>query len=285
MATWLDTGICKIDSKSSGYRLGKEDVLTISILAGGEQQVATEAVVAGNGYVNIPFVGKIMAEGMTMGELEKAILIPLERDYFVKPQVHLQVKEYHSLQFFISGAVKKPGKYELDFTPTIMDLVANAGGVLPGRGNLAYVLRGITSQEINATNIEETITKSKPIRVDLIKLLDEFDMSENIRLQSGDTIYIPLAAKLKQSKNKISVQGKIRRPTVFDYHPGLTALRVCIMAGGFAKFAAPNRAKIIRQTKDGQKTINLNLNKVISGIIPDLALKPGDRIYIPESWF
>ena len=200
------------------------------------------------------------------------------------PQVHLQIKEYHSIQFFISGAVKKPGKYALDFIPTIMDLIANAGGLLPERGNLAYILRGVENQEISDSNISETLSKTEPIKVDLIKLLDQGDMSKNIRLKSGDTVYIPMGAKLNQSATKIYIDGKIASPGVYNYQPGLTALSACIMAGGFAKFSAPNRAKIIRQTEDGPQTIKLNLDKVISGDLSDLPLKPGDRIHIPESW-
>ena len=277
-------GQCKTPEKSSAYRLGPEDVVMISILAGGEEQVATDMVVGANGNINIPFIGKIKAAGLTMEELEKAIIIPLERDFFVSPQVHLQIKEYHSLRFFISGAVKNPGKYALDFIPTVMDLIANAGGVLTERGNLAYILRGVADQEINDSDIKESISKTEPIKIDLIKLLDEGDMSENIKLKSGDTVYIPLGTKLNQTTTKIYVQGEVKNPGVFDYQPGLTALSACIMAGGFAKFAAPNRAKVIRQTKDGPETIKLDLEKVVSGDLPDLPLKPGDRIHIPESW-
>jgi len=277
-------GHSKTPEKSSAYRLGPEDVVMISILAGGEEQVATDMVVGANGNINIPFIGKIKAAGLTMEELEKAIIIPLERDFFVSPQVHLQIKEYHSLRFFISGAVKNPGKYALDFIPTVMDLIANAGGVLTERGNLAYILRGVADREINDSDIKETISKTEPIKIDLIKLLDEGDMSENIKLKSGDTVYIPLGTKLNQTTTKIYVQGEVKNPGVFDYQPGLTALSACIMAGGFAKFAAPNRAKVIRQTKDGPETIKLDLEKVVSGDLPDLPLKPGDRIHIPESW-
>ncbi len=280
---------CKSGQESQGYRVGPEDVLTISILAGGEEQVKTQMVVGSNGYVNVPFIGKIKAGGQTMEALEKAIIIPLEADYFVNPQVHLQIKEYHSLQFFISGAVKNPGMFNLDFTPTVMDLVANAGGVLPGRGNIAYILRGSAQKglidgTLTDEALTETISKTEPIRVDLIKLLDEGDMTQNIRLKSGDTIYIPLGTKLNQTATKVYVQGEVKKPGVFDYQPGLTALSACIMAGGFAKFAAPNRAKVIRQTKDGPQTIKLNLEKVIAGDLPDLSLRPGDRIHIPESW-
>ncbi|MCP3941560.1 MAG: polysaccharide export protein [Desulfobacteraceae bacterium] len=284
IAIWTNLGLCEITSKDAGYHLGPEDVLRISILAGGEKQVEAQMVVGGKGHINVPFIGKIKAGGLTMDALEKIIFIPLERDFFVNPQIHLQITEYHSLQFFISGAIKNPGKYILDFTPTIMDLVANAGGVLPERGNLAYILRGVNTTKINSFNIKKTISKTEPIRVDLIKLLDEGDMSENINLKSGDTIYIPLGARLNQSGTKIYVQGEVKNPGVFDFQPGLTVLTACIMTGGFDKFAAPNRAKIIRQTQEGQKTIKLNLKKVIAGELPDLLLKPGDRIHIPESW-
>jgi polysaccharide export outer membrane protein len=278
------TSHCQTLDRNPGYRLGSEDVVALSILAGGEEQMAKDLVVRANGDINVPLIGKIKAAGLTLEELEKAIVKPLEKDFFVAPQVHLQIKEYHSLQFFISGAVKNPGKYALDFVPTIMDLIVNAGGVIPERGNLAYILRGVKNQEISDSNLNETLSKTEPIKVDLLKLLDEGDMSKNIKLKSGDTVYIPIGTKLNQSATKIYIDGKIENPGVYAYQPGLTALSACIMAGGFAKFSAPNRARIIRQTEDGPQTIKLNLKDVISGDLADLPLKPGDRIHIPESW-
>lgn len=276
---------CDEASQDTAYRLGAEDVVSILIIAGGVEQVKTQMVVGDNGSVNVPFIGKRMAAGLTLADLEKAIVIPLEENFFVDPQVHLQIVEYHSLKFFISGAVKKPGKYELDFTPTIMDLVANAGGVLPERGNLAYIIKGlVTSQDMDDSEIKASISKKEPIKVDLIKLLDEGDMSVNIKLKSGDTVYIPLSSSLNQTTSKVFVQGKVKNAGVIAFQPGLTALAACIMAGGFDKFAAPNRAKIIRTENGVTETIDLNLNLVISGKLPDVQLKPGDRIHIPESW-
>lgn len=278
------TGLCEDQSKKGGYRLGPEDLVKISILAGGVEQVEKEMVLSETGDLNVPFVGKIPAAGLTLSQLEKKILAPLERDFFVDPQVHLQIVEYHSLEFFISGAVKNPGKFELDFTPTIMDLIANAGGVLPERGNLAYILKGVANYNLSESEMHAAISKSAPVKIDLNRLLDEGDMSENIRMVTGDTVYIPLGSKLDQAATKVYVQGKVKSPGVFDYQPGLTALGACIMAGGFDKFAAPNRAKVIRQAADGQETIDINLKKVQTGDQADISLKPGDRIHIPESW-
>jgi polysaccharide export outer membrane protein len=284
-------------SDDAVYRLGAGDVVQISILAGGEEQVANEMVVGDTGDVTVPFIGKLPAAGLTINELEKQIIPPLARDFFVDPQVHLQIKEYRSLQFFISGAVKEPGVFSLDFMPTIMDLIAKAGGVTTERGNLAYVLRGMkdpvrmaeetTMEELEELDAEvptQSIRGTKPIIVDLQRLLDEGDMTENIRLATGDTVYIPPGTKLDQAATKIYVQGEVKKPGVFDFQPGMTALAACIMAGGFDQFAAPNRARIIRQTDSERNVITIDLKKVQTGDAPDLPLQPGDRIHIPESW-
>ncbi len=278
---------------SADYRLGAQDVIQITVLAGGEVQVSTELVVTGSGDINMPLVGSIRAVGLTQEELERVIRSPLGRDYFVNPQVQVQIKAYHSLQYFISGAVKNPGMFELNFHPTIMDLIAKAGGAAEGRGNVAYILRGAKGTDTgellagttDADVLENAIIKREPIRVDLLKLLDQGDMTENIILESGDTVYIPLNKSLNQTFTKIYVEGEVKSPGVFDYQPGLTAFSACIMAGGFAKYAAPNRARVIRNTADGEQEIfKINLEKVQRGDKPDFPLEPGDRIFIPESW-
>ena len=98
-------------------------------LPGGGKQVNVELTVSEQGFVNFPFIGTVKASGMTSSDMEREMVVPLERDYFMNPQVHIQVKEYHSLHFFISGAVKNPGKYEMQAATKIMDLIAKAEGV------------------------------------------------------------------------------------------------------------------------------------------------------------
>ena len=56
------------------------------------------------------------------------------------------------------------------------------------------------------------------------------------------------------------------------------------MAGGFGKFSAPNRTRVIRKKGDGVEIIKINLEKVKEGKAKDIELKPGDRIHVPESW-
>lgn len=259
------------------YKLGPQDIVNIAIFAGGEEQVNVIVTVSDQGMINAPFIGPVKASGLSTSTLEKSIYKLLAADYFVSPQVNIQIKEYNSLQYSISGAVKSPGKYEMRSATTVMDLIAKAGGVVPERGNVAYILReSPTSQSEQKYN--------EPINVNLVKLLDEGDMSHNQSLESGDAVYIPLAKGRNQSESKVYVVGMVKKPGLHDYQPGLTALSVCIMAGGFDKFAAPNRATIIRTVDGAQKVIKIDLEKVIKGKLADVPLKPGDRLHIPESW-
>jgi len=271
-------------ARDKAYIIGPRDVLSLTIYAGGEEQQAVDLTVSAKGTINVPFVGAMKAAGLTIPQLEDRITRPLAKDYFVAPEVNIRVAGYHSLRYFISGAVKEPGLYEMTSRTTLMELIAKAGGVFPDRGNVAYILRGSTDKVVEGKSINELISRKEPIKVDLESLLDRGDMSANLSLVPGDVVYLPLGKALNLAKSKIYVGGKIEKPGLYDYQPGLTALSACILAGGFAKFSAPNRTKIIRKENGEQMVIEVDLNDVKEGDAPDVELKPGDRIHVPESW-
>lgn len=271
-------------SQSEDYLVGPRDVLTLIIYAGGEEQQTLDLTVSAQGIINAPFVGPLHVKGLSIRQLELAIAEPLAKDYFVNPQVNIRVKEYHSLHYYISGAIKSPGMYEMSSNTSLMELLAKAGGVLPERGNVAYVLRESMDKIQGDEKIEDFVLSKDPIKIDLKRLLDLGDMSFNIMLEPGDVIYIPLEKTLDLAESKIYVEGEVKKPGVYNFQVGLTAMNACIMAGGFDKFAAPNRTKIIRKNKENQDIIKINLDDVREGKISDIELKPGDRIYVPETW-
>jgi polysaccharide export outer membrane protein len=257
------------------YRIGPRDVITLIIYAGGEEEQKVDLTVTAHGTVNVPFVGSTKVEGLTPSELEKRIIKPLAADYFVDPKVNVRIKEYHSLHYYISGAVKTPGLYETSTEASLLELIAKAGGVVPGRANVAYVMRHPS---------EGANKNGDPMKVDLQKLLDRGDMSGNLSLKPGDVVYIPLQESFDLAESKIYVEGEVKSPGIFNYQSGITAMNACIMAGGFDEFAAPNRTRIIRQNGGKIEVIKINLKDVKDGKIADVQLKPGDRIHVPESW-
>ncbi|MBI9074479.1 MAG: SLBB domain-containing protein [Desulfatibacillum sp.] len=267
------------------YRLGATDVISLKVYAGGEQQLSVDLTVSVQGVVSVPMVGQVTAMGLTIPQLEKSIRIPLERDYYVDPQVHIVVTEYHSIHYYISGAVRNPGSYESTSRLSLMELIAKAGGALPERGNVAYVLRSAATEVEASTDISTLVKTRDPDKVDLRQLLDRGNLANDVPLEPGDLVYIPLEKALNLAASKIYVDGQVESPGVYDYQPGLTALNACVMAGGFSKFAAPHRAAIIRVNNGEQRVIKVNLVAVREGKLIDPELEPGDRINVPETWF
>ena len=274
--------LCRGQSKA--YRIGPNDVISLVIRAGGEKQHEADLTVSSQGFINAPLIGPIRAEGLTPNELEKKLTVPLAEGYFVNPQVDIHVKEYHSLHYSISGAVKEPGLYKMSTEIRLLDLIAKAGGLLSDHATIAYIVRGSENLDPEALAKKNLPPQTTSIKVDLKRLLESGDMSANLVLISGDLVYIPLMTSLDISVSKVYVDGEVKSPGVYDYRPGMTAMNACLLAGGFGTFAAENRTRIIRKKGDGTEIININLKEVSEGKRQDVELKPGDRIHVPESW-
>lgn len=270
--------------RAEDYRLGPGDIIILTIFAGGKIQSQSTLTVSGQGTISVPFLGEIKAEGLTINELTEKITKDLEKDYFVNPVVNIFIKEYRSKKAYILGEVKKPGLYEIKGEMTLLSLISLAGGVnVPKAGNYAIVLRG-QADKVKDYPIEKLVNKEKGIKIDLRKLFSG-DLSANIKIMNSDLVYIPSKEGMPVSLSKIYVMGRVRRPGAYDYQEGLTALNACIMAGGFDPFAAPSRATITRVENGQKKIIKINLERIRDGKDPDVILKPGDRIYIPQSRF
>ena len=104
-------------------------------------------------------------------------------------------------------------------------------------------------------------------------------------LGAGYYVNPRVIVSIKESAAKVYVLGEVANPGAYSVRDGLTALNVCILAGGFSNYAALNRVKVVRQGKERTDVYKIDLGKVRSGKVPDLVLKPGDRIEIPHRKF
>ncbi len=273
-----------LSAKADDYRLGPGDVISLTIFAGGKVQNQSILTVSGQGTIPAPFLGEVKAEGLTLNQLIQKITEALKKDYFVNPIVNISIKEYRSKKAYILGEVKKPGLYEIKGNMTLLSLISMAGGInTPKASNYALILRG-QADKIKNYPIEKIVTKEKGIKINLKKLFSG-DLSSNVRIMNSDLVYIPSKEGISVSFSKIYVMGRVRKPGAYEFQEGLTVLNACIMAGGFDPFAAPSRASITRIENGKKKIIKVNLERIRDGKDPDVVLRPGDRIYVPQSRF
>ena len=88
---------------------------------------------------------------------------------------------------------------------------------------------------------------------------------------------------------QVRIIGEAAQPMTIPYAEGMTVLDVVIRAGGLTRYAAGNRAEIIRrETPDAApQTIRVHLSDLIrdGDITQDVAMRPGDTLIIPQGWF
>jgi polysaccharide export outer membrane protein len=87
---------------------------------------------------------------------------------------------------------------------------------------------------------------------------------------------------------QIKVIGEATEPAAIPYRDNMTLLDVMIATKGLTKYAAGNRAEIVRHDADGKETmIRVRLNDLIKDgdISQNISMQPGDTLIIPQSWF
>ena len=86
---------------------------------------------------------------------------------------------------------------------------------------------------------------------------------------------------------QIRVIGEAADPQAVPYREHMTVLDLMIMTKGLTRYAAGNRAIVVRRNGDRQETIHVRLADLLKDgdISQNIELQPGDTIIIPQSWF
>jgi polysaccharide export outer membrane protein len=84
---------------------------------------------------------------------------------------------------------------------------------------------------------------------------------------------------------QVRVVGQAVEPRALQYRDGMTVLDVLIEVGGLNEFAAGNRAKLVRQTAQGQEEIRVRLGDLLNDgdMSENVRIRPGDVLIIPQS--
>ena len=121
---------------------------------------------------------------------------------------------------------------------------------------------------------------SSAIEVDLISLLSKGDLSQNVMIFPGDTIYVSSG-----TGQRYHVLGQVKKPGPYEWVQDITVLEAIKLADGFTERAAPHRIKVRKNRAGHEETIKVNVSDIMKGKKKDdVVVKPGDVIIVPESW-
>ncbi|MCX7925630.1 MAG: polysaccharide biosynthesis/export family protein [Fimbriimonadales bacterium] len=249
------------------YRLQPEDVIRIQVV--GEPELsAPQLTVSRDGKISVPIIGEVQAGGLTTSELEQLIGRRYrEMDILREPRISVTILQFHRPRVSVLGFVQRPGAYEFKEGDRVLDALSQGGGVIPERARL----EGAWMQRLDGTKIS----------LNLHRLLYEGDLTQNILLQDGDTIYVP-----EETQNRYFVGGQVKRPGLYTWRPGLTVLDALSQAAWETERARLSQTFVVRKKPDGsEERIRVDLVRLLNkgDMSQDIPLQPGDVVYVSET--
>jgi protein involved in polysaccharide export with SLBB domain len=220
------------------YILGPGDELQISVF--GVQEFEDNIPVSVEGKITIQYVGQIAVSGITIEAATQKIKAAIAKVYSTvrsgQSQVSVSLGQIRTIKVTIVGG-KQPGNYSVSSLATVYNALHLAGG--PGK-NGSY------------RNIE-LIRNNKVYRnIDIYKFLVKGDQSDNVNLKENDVIRIPAYSQ------RVTVEGEVKRPGVFEMKKGETFSDLLSFASGFNEFAYTASVNILQKTGKEFKVHDVN---------------------------
>jgi polysaccharide biosynthesis/export protein len=293
------------------YVLGPGDQLRVDFFSVPEFNGNVQ--VLPNGSVNLPRVGGVNVQGMTLRQAGQTISSRYRR-YLTRPLVTLSLIAGRPVNVAIAGEINRSGSYLMN------SAIAN-GGDVPTITRLIAIAEGLKlSADLSQVEVRRRTASGgvQAYKVDLWRLLKRAETAQDIRLQDGDSVYIPETATIDLASSRaltdtniatrsnrplrIAVIGEVNRPGPYTLSenggqqsgersatpnaltPSITqALQI---SGGITQMADLRNITVRRMTRSGREQVaKVDFWSLLERgeVLQDLPLQDGDRIEIARA--
>ena len=255
----------------AGYRLGPGDRLVLILTGDVEQSYALD--VTREGFIVIPQVGQIYVNNLTLGDLDALLYQRLGRVYSGvrrgggSTRFSVNVARLRSNQVFVAGDVQRPGSYTVSSAGTALTALYAAGGPT-ANGTLRHIEIKRGGRTVDALDVYDYLLRG--------------DASHDVRLQSGDIIFVPVHGP------RARVVGEVIRPATYELRPGESLAQLIEASGGFTALAAQRRLLIERIVPASERTllgheritVDVASTGLVAGQLPAASIQNGDVVRV-----
>ncbi len=239
------------------YRLGAGDEVIIDVW--GSNEATIRQTISPDGFINIPNLGVVTLNGMTVRDAEQYLRKKLAQIYPVDGEdaasdFKLTLGNIRTIQVSVTGEVVVPGTYSISSLSNIYNALYCAGGVndLGSLRKVQLVRNG----------------KQKAV-VDLYDFILNGMLPDGLTLEDGDVINVPLYLSL------VNIEGSVKRPMYYEMKDGETVQDLLDYAGGFAGDAYRSNINVVRQNG-----VEYQVYTVDSNLFSAFILKDGDALTV-----
>jgi polysaccharide biosynthesis/export protein len=226
------------------YQIGSQDLLKITVLD--EPDLTQSYRVDTDGYIAFPYIGRVLAAGFTMNDVQDKIRSGLAAGYIRNPQVRVEIESYKSQSVMVSGEVRSPGKIAVTGAMTVLEALAAAGSPTSA-----------ASAELTIAHARKPGSESLDADVTRVNWKDlQLGKGTDVALQDGDILNVPKA-------QTFYITGQVRNPGSFVLDPGMTVQQAIALAGGLTERGSDRR---------------IQASRLVNGKLTDVGLKMEDRV-------
>jgi polysaccharide export outer membrane protein len=263
--------------------IGEGDGLDISVW--GVKDLNVSVTVRPDGMITIPGLGDVKASGFTPKGLQEDLQVRL-KELVKSPIVTVTVRQITNSKVYIFGGGVNSGVYDLNRRTTLLQLLCTIGNFPGAAGGGASSAPGGagTAASTAAPDFKKAyvLRNGKKIKEDFTRLFINGDISEDIVIESNDSIFIP-----QLPDKNVYVLGAVTTPRSIQFREGMTVMEAILEAGGFTRFAKQNSTLIHRKEGGKDSTIEVKAKDLMNDadLGQNIKLKPGDYVIVKEGMF
>ncbi len=240
------------------YRVGPGDVIEVAV--DGRPDLSRMPTVQTTGSVWLPRAGDIEVRGLTTAEIAARVAPLIAGSDLGSPKVAVRVTGYHSQFVWVRGAVNRPGRKPLRSGTRLVDALLDAGGFVHGASGEVVVERTAGTFGDGTREARFKFAGKEPSGDELARL--------GLPLLAGDQVTATV-------QRFVGVSGAVQRPGQYAYEAALTLGVLVEQAGGLLRTGSDR--VVLRRAGAEQE---VDLGEVRKGRTPDIALQPGDEVFV-----
>ena len=247
----------------ANYELGPGDEISISLWGAAENNYSVE--VNREGALRIPNIGPVYVSGLTMDDATGKIKGKLKRIYSginasqnspYKVFLNISLINVRTVQVNIIGEVKVPGTYSLSALSTVLNALYASGGPTE-QGTFREIKLVRNGDEVTFFDIYDYLINGSQVG--------------NKTLQDQDVIIV------SPYVSRVTVEGNVKRPGLYELKPGETLNDLLKFTGGFTSNAYKDR--VVLERIEGDRKV---VKEILTSEEGETPLQDGDVLTVNE---
>ena len=255
-------------SPGANYVVGPQDQISITVVD--EPELTNKFRVDGDGSFSYPYLGRVVAAGLTLSELQQRLTQQLQSGQWIRnPQVRVEMDVYKSQSVYVIGKVRTPGKIQMTGTQmTLLEALAMAGSPTADASNEIIVVHPARPNPTGAPLAPGEKPEGEEVRVNR-KDVELGRAGMEVVLRDGDVINVTEA-------QHFYITGQVRNPGTFVLDPGMTIEQALALAGGLSERGSTRGLSAMRMVNGKRTDVSLKLEDKV---------QPNDTITVKQRLF